>query len=87
MKVTIYKDVNFSGYPLAINVNYKANNHLINALGNNQDNIINRILSFSPDLAYAIIKELDKQLEWYKNPLYQWAKKKTNIDKQIQFRR
>lgn len=88
MQVTTFKTVSLHNQlPLSVGVDYKPINHIniFNTTANDNRKVTAMLLS--PDFAHLLIKTLQEQLEWYKNPLYQWAKKKTDINKQIKFKR
>jgi len=81
VKTTIYKNVDFLGLPLSLSIDYKAKNYLTVLEGETDKTGKVRCLVVSPSLAYELIKELHNLLEWYKSPLYQWARRKTQNTK------
>ena len=87
---SIFPDIVIHGHKkLSISINYDSTipiNIYTATLRNKPGKILHNI-EVSPSLAKQLIKELQKQLEWYNNPLYKWAKNKTSLNKQNTFRR
>lgn len=61
-------------FTIGVNFNSKRDVNTYELEGDSINWIIHQI---TPQTAVEVMESLKQQMEWYKHPLYQWAKKKT----------